>query len=131
MTMSKGRRAKTGAPGEWPWSSYRATAGSEPAADWLEVDALLARFGPGRTRALRRYARFVAEGMGAPSLWQELRGQIYLGDERFVRRMQARLDAKAGEDVNVPKTQRRAPAPRAGQHRGAPQGPQPSDAGRP
>jgi len=76
-----------------------------------EVDALLARFRSGRTRAQRRYAEFVAAGVGAPSLWLGLRGQIYLGDERFVRRMQTRLDAKAGEGINVPKAQRRALAP--------------------
>jgi REP element-mobilizing transposase RayT len=111
VVLNPVRAGMVRAPGEWPWSSYRAMAGGEPAPDWLEVDALLARFGTGRTRAQRRYAEFVAEGAGAPSLWQGLRGQIYLGDERFVRRMQTRLDAKAGEDINVPKAQRRAPAP--------------------
>jgi REP element-mobilizing transposase RayT len=111
VVLNPVRAGMVQAPGEWQWSSYRAMAGVEPAPDWLEVDALLARFGSERTRAQRRYAEFVAEGMGAPSLWQGLRGQIYLGDERFVRRMQARLDAEAGEDVNVPKVQRRPPAP--------------------
>jgi REP element-mobilizing transposase RayT len=96
---------------EWPWSSYPAMMGRQPAPDWLRVDALLARFGAGRALARRRYARFVAEGIGADSIWRDLRGQIYLGDERFVQGMQARLDRKAGDDINVPRAQRRGPAP--------------------
>ena len=57
------------------------------------------------------YARFVAQGFGADNLWKGLRGQIYLGDEDFVRRVQARLGPKAGDDLNVPRAQRRGPAP--------------------
>ena len=101
----------TRGPGEWPWSSYPAMTGKQLAPDWLQVDALLARFGEQRALARRRYARFVAQGIGADSLWKGLRGQIYLGDEDFVRRMQARLGPKAGADINVPRVQRRGPAP--------------------
>jgi len=98
-------------PAEWPWSSYGALMGMQPAPVWLQVGALLARFGPGRALARRRYARFVADGIGADSVWKDVRGQIYLGDERFVQRMQARLDRKVGDDINVPRAQRRGPAP--------------------
>jgi len=34
--------------------------------------------------ALRRYMQFVADGVGAKSLWNDLRGQPFLGDEDFV-----------------------------------------------
>jgi hypothetical protein len=30
---------------EWPWSSYRATAGLQECPDWLRVDWLLVAFG--------------------------------------------------------------------------------------
>lgn len=96
---------------DWLWSSYRALMGAQPAPDWLQIDTLLARFGPGLARARRRYARFVAEGLDARSVWEDLRGQIYLGDERFAQRMRARLERKAGDDINVPRVQRRGPAP--------------------
>ena len=96
-------------PERWRWSSYRAMVGTQGAPRWLCVDALLARFGRRRGSVIRRYARFVAEGVGAPDLWQARRNQIYLGDERFVERMQAKLGAQAG-NVNIARAQRRRPA---------------------
>ena len=51
----------------------------------------------------------MAEGAGKESPWKELRGQIYLGSERFVEQMQARV----GPDrllEGVPLRQRRPPA---------------------
>ena len=39
---------------------------------------------------------------------EDLRGQIYLGDERFVARMQRKLDRQA-DDTNIPLAQRRGP----------------------
>jgi hypothetical protein len=50
-------------------------------------------------------------GIGRESLWQELKGQIYLGDERFIKRLQSRLKSKESEDINIPRAQRRGPAP--------------------
>ena len=50
--------------------------------------------------------------MGTRELWGQLRGQIYLGDERFVERMQARVGL--AYDVNIPRAQRRPPAPSLG-----------------
>ena len=97
------------APGLWPWSSYRAIVGTQSAPRWLAVNAVLAQFGRNRNHARQRYERYVAEGVGAPSPWIDLRGQIYLGDERFVERMQARLGGQA-DDINIPRAQRRRPA---------------------
>lgn len=47
-------------PGEWRWSSYRATAGLEAAPRWLNVTRVLAQFG-GDPAA---YREFVSAGMG-------------------------------------------------------------------
>lgn len=44
-------------------------------------------------------------------MWRELKGQIFLGDERFVQRTQARLDDRDVNDVNIPRVQRHTPAP--------------------
>ena len=98
-------------PGGWPWSSYNATVGAKSAPEWLEVDHLLEHFGQKRGMARRRYKEFAEDGIGRQSLWSELKGQIYLGDERFVERMQARLDDEEANDVNIPRAQRRGPAP--------------------
>lgn len=98
-------------PAAWPWSSYRACAGHEPAPPWLAVDGALALFGTRRGPARARYVKFVAEGVNAPSPWLNLKGQVYLGDDAFVERMQASLEPEAREDVQIPVVQRRAPPP--------------------
>lgn len=94
---------------DWPWSSYRASAGLEPAAPWLAVDGLLAQFSGQRRRAQTRYAQFVAEGIKAVSPWLSLKGQVFLGDEPFVQRMQASMRVDARDDVQIPVAQRRPP----------------------
>ena len=96
-------------PADWPWSSYRASVGLEPAAPWLAVDGLLAQFSGQRSLAQTRYAQFVAEGIKAVSPWLSLKGQVFLGDEQFVQRMQACMRADARDDVQIPVVQRRPP----------------------
>jgi len=64
---------------EWPWSSYRATAGQVSKPDWLEVDWSLAMFGRRRKSAIEGYKRFVKQGKGQPSPWNDLRHQFDLG----------------------------------------------------
>lgn len=95
-------------PLDWPWSSYRAHSGGASIPDWLASAELhrrltshaLQREGP------RRYAEFVAQGKGV-KLWETaLRGQIYLGDEEFAKRMQARAPSRDLREV--PRKQRRS-----------------------
>jgi putative transposase len=71
---------------QWPWSSYASTVGSEPAASWLAAKTVRGLFANGAA-----YKRFVAEGMGTDSPWMQLRAQMYLGGEAFLKRLQARL----------------------------------------
>jgi DNA invertase Pin-like site-specific DNA recombinase len=49
--------------------------------------------------------------MGAESIWKDLKGQIYLGDDDFVEQMRGKLGER-DEDVNIPKVQQRGPAPK-------------------
>ena len=97
-------------PGQWPWSSYRAMLGAQVAPRWLSVEALLAHFGRTLAAGRAHYERFVAQGTKAKSPWDEVKGQIYLGDDGFVERMQQNLGRQA-EDINIPRAQRRKPAP--------------------
>lgn len=97
-------------PAQWRWSSYRASAGIEETAPWLAIDRLLAQFASRRSLARERYVQFVAEGIKAESPWSGLKAQIYLGDDQFVRRMQARMEATK-DNIQVPLAQRRAPPP--------------------
>jgi hypothetical protein len=75
----------------------------------LETAELHRRLAP---RAPRRegpgcYAKFVSAGKGV-KLWDEaLSGQIYLGGETFVKRMQARAESLEKQDI--PRAQRRTP----------------------
>lgn len=96
-------------PHTYPWSSYRATAGLEAVPEYLTADWVLSQFGQSRGRAQLRYTEFVTAGIGAPSIWADLKQQIYLGSEPFIKRTVARL-ATAGDLSEVPRAQRRAPA---------------------
>ena len=93
-------------PQEWPWSSYRATTGQVSSPPWLTTEWLLASFGQRKSKAIERYKQFVAEGSGCPSPWAQLRNQIYLGDDKFVERLQALIDGEKELD-EIPSSQRR------------------------
>lgn len=84
-------------PAAWRWSSYRMHMGLARSPDWLDSGPLLgqllgrgAQQSPKDMRAARsRYAEFVSAAPRDALLWEQLRQQIYLGDESFVERMQA------------------------------------------
>ena len=90
----------------WPWSSYLATCGQMDSPAWLQTDWILAQFGRQRSGAIEKYVRFVHEGARLPSVWTQLQGQIYLGSEAFVRKMQAQIEEKLALD-EIPRAQRR------------------------
>lgn len=98
-------------PEDWPWSSYRATLGTIMAPDWLRADRVVAQFGEDMNTARDAYRRFVRAGMGKPSPWEKLRGQIYLGPDAFLARM-AKLAQRAEAD-GVPAEHRRPVRPSA------------------
>jgi len=91
---------------DWPWSSYRATAGMTPAPDWLETDWILAAFAEHREDAQAAYRRFVAEGKGRPSPWEQLKNQIFLGPAPFVEALQRQVGGNRRLS-EVPRSQRR------------------------
>lgn len=73
-------------PGEWPWSSYRPTAGLEAAPPFLSVDRLLSEFASARRLAQGRYRSFVDMDDGA--LDEKVRGER-LGTDDFLRQTTA------------------------------------------
>jgi REP element-mobilizing transposase RayT len=97
-------------PGNWQWSNYKAMVGVTKSPPWLTTNALLALFGRKRALARKHYQQFVVEGIGKESIWKHLNRQIYLGNDRFIERMQAKL-RKESRDVNIPRAQQRPPAP--------------------
>jgi putative transposase len=95
---------------DWPWSSYRATIGQAARLiKSLQVDGLLSQFGSDREQAIARYRDFVRAGIGLPPVWEKLKNQIFLGETKFVERLQAQIQAGLGDLKEIPKAQRRAP----------------------
>ena len=91
---------------QWPWSSFRATIGYVEKPKWLQVEWVLSTFGQNKSDAIGQYIQFVAEGVDLPSVWTDLKQQIYLGDEKFVERVQMLIDT--GKDLSeIPSPQAR------------------------
>lgn len=109
VVLNPVRARLVNSPLQWPWSSYRAMMGKVVAPKWLAVDDLLRQFGEDRKVARRCYRNFVRKGIGQ-ELWEDLRQQIFLGDEAFVKKMQSRANIK-GDTVAIPRGQRCPPPP--------------------
>jgi putative transposase len=92
---------------DWPWSSYRATAGYAASAACLTTDWVLGGFAKTKHVAQQRYRVFVQQGKGQPSPWQKLKNQIYLGDDRFVGNMQSKLNPEQSLK-DIPKKQKQS-----------------------
>jgi hypothetical protein len=94
---------------QWPWSSYLIMLGEQRVPGWFESCWLLSQFGNQQIRAIPKYIDFIREGIGLPSLWTDLRQQIYLGNDEFVLRMQLQLD-KRSDLSEIPRAQHRPKA---------------------
>jgi len=93
---------------DWPWSSYRVTAGLKNPQTWLYTDWLLSNFSKQKKTAMTRYKRFVTEGKNQPSPWQHLKNQIYLGTTEFVEDMQRHISPVTTLS-EIPVAQKRTP----------------------
>jgi REP-associated tyrosine transposase len=86
------------------WSSYRAYVGLEPAPVWLQCKRVLALAGRSPQGAQAAYRRYVEEAVRqgvAPGVWQELKAQVILGGEEFVRQVQKGLRGNAREQASL------------------------------
>lgn len=111
VVLNPARAGMVKHPKAWPWSSYRATVGVEPIPSWLTVDWLLGQFGSQRSRAKAAYRQFVEEGITQQeSPWSNLRSQIYLGGEAFLKNAQSLL--KDMTDSEIPLVHKQPAAPR-------------------
>lgn len=100
VVLNPVRAGMVAQPDLWAWSSYAATAGLAVAPGWLAVDVVRNLF-----HSPAAYARFVADGIGLAAPWANLAGQIYLGDDAFLARMEKFAAEQPAEDV--PSVQRR------------------------
>jgi putative transposase len=99
-------------PGQWPWSSYRATVGEAPVPPYLTVDWVLA-LGETTLRATaeRRYRQFVEAGLAeAADALDRFSSRLVVGGDAFLAQLRARAHA-ATALVEVPRAQRFAMRP--------------------
>ena len=85
--------------GDWPWSSYLATAGEVSPPAFLDVGWLLSQFGRVAGKARAAYIAFVRDEH-AISPWDQLNGPDILGDDAFRGRLQ---EERSGETIGIPK----------------------------
>lgn len=96
---------------DWPWSSYRATSGHICPPVWLNTDWIIAHFSRSKSTAMDRYRKFVAEGKNQPSVWEQLRNQMYIGNEDYIKQIQTKI-TKETDLSEIPASQRR-PMPKS------------------
>ncbi|WP_434111552.1 transposase [Methylocaldum sp. GT1TLB] len=106
VVLNPVRAGIVGDVGDWPWSSYAAMVGLAPSPAWLQTHWLLGQFGRQRKRAIAGHIDFVRAGVGLPSIWDHLQGQIYLGSPESIERMQSGLAPDQPLD-EIPRMQRR------------------------
>ncbi|MBI3343500.1 MAG: transposase [Gammaproteobacteria bacterium] len=73
---------------DWPWSSYAITASKRESPGWLDAEWIVKQFGTDPSAARQAYRRFVRDGVDGASPWGALRGQVYLGEDKFLARME-------------------------------------------
>ena len=97
IVLNPVRARMVGAADDWPWSSYRATVGTDNAPDWLDTRWILSTLAHTLPEAIERYMRFVADGMGQPSPWEHLKQQMFLGSDTFIDAMRSKVSL--GKDL--------------------------------
>jgi len=98
-------------PEEWPWSSFSAILGKIKAPRCLSTEWILSQFSSVKKEAIKRFCNFVYDGIGKESPLQKVSGQIFLGDENFIQRVQAFASEKSSVK-EFPKSQRLPLKPR-------------------
>jgi len=92
-------------PQDYPWSSFRSTAGLESAPQWLQVDQIAPLFGDQQSWR-DNYRSFVDLKAGREErLWVHLQRQIYLGTEEWVASMRKIVESTPRADDH-PRAQR-------------------------
>jgi len=110
VVLNPVRKGLVKRPEDWKWSSFRANIGAEKKPSFLTVDWVLSQFGDNKTEAIKRYEKFVLDGIGKAFPWQALRGQIFLGRDSFIKKFEELLKEKEVLK-EVPRVQRYATRP--------------------
>jgi REP element-mobilizing transposase RayT len=94
-------------PGEWQWSSYRATAGLAAIPRWLDPAPILDVFNADDwTAAMHGYRELVAAAIGSDaSPWENLAAGMFLGGTKFLQEVEAKIRERKSSD-EYPRGQR-------------------------
>ena len=109
IVLNPVRATRVTSAADWPWSSYRVTAGLSTTPEFVATDWLLSAFARERHLAQVAFAQFVAEGQGGSHPWQDVKYQIYLGSDQFVTEMPKQIGARQSLQ-DIPRLQTRSPA---------------------
>ena len=105
VVLNPVRAGKVKSPGDWKWSSYRATTGYEKTIPCLTTDWIHSQFGRKREKAPNRYRAFVRAGIKKESPLRAVKGQFILGTESFIAEI--KLLMKGKEKIKeIPRIQR-------------------------
>ena len=93
---------------DWNWSSFLLMCHQCEVPSWMETDWILSQFSQNRKDAIAQYINFIRDGIGLPTIWGEIKKQIYLGSDNFVRDMLEDIEKSNLENKEIPRIQRRA-----------------------
>ena len=97
------------AANDWPWSNYRVMIGETQTPEWLDTRTILTTPGEAESETVERYIQFVAEGKDQPSLWEQMKNQVFLCSDAFVESVRRQIPRN--RDLReVPQAKRRPPA---------------------
>lgn len=106
VVLNPVRAGMVNRPEKYAWSSYRATAGLDEAAPWLQTSWIHDYFGTDAAEAAMRYRKFVDEGIGLTrSPWEDLQHQILLGSAAWIEKMRAWVEGEE-RSREIPRAQR-------------------------
>ncbi len=97
-------------PKDWPYSSYPQAIGITKKIHCLFPDWILLQFGPDQKTARISYQNFVLSGIHTESPLRKVKGQIFLGSESFLAKMEQFI-AQKGDFTEIPKKQLHAARP--------------------
>lgn len=97
-------------PKDWPYSSYPQSIGIIKKIPCLFPDWILSQFGPDIKSARISYQEFVLLGINKESPLKQVKGQIFLGSDYFLAKMEQFMEQK-GQLTEIPRKQLYATRP--------------------
>jgi putative transposase len=97
-------------PKDWPWSSYPQYINLAKGISCLATSWILSQFGADKKSARISYQDFVLSGIHTESPLKQVKGQIFLGSEYFLAKMEQFMEQKE-QLVEIPRKQLYATRP--------------------